>query len=41
MIGDFAREKELEMLHFFRNNMITVVLIGFAIFVTKDKGIIN
>ena len=41
MTADFAREKELEMVNFFRNIMITGALLVFAKFVAKDKSIIN
>ncbi len=41
MTTDLAREKELEMVNFFRNMMVTGALLGFAKFVAKDKRIIN
>ena len=41
MTADLAREKELEMVNFFRNIMITGALLGFAKFVAKDKRIIG
>lgn len=37
MTADLAREKELEMVNFFRNIMVTGALLGFAKFVAKDK----
>jgi hypothetical protein len=41
MTADLAREKELEMVNFFRNIMVTGALLGFAKYVAKDKRIIN
>jgi hypothetical protein len=41
MTADIAREKELEMVNFFRNLMITGALLGFAKYVAKDKRIIG
>lgn len=41
MTGDAAREKELEMVNFFRNIMITGALLAFAKFVAKDKRVIG
>jgi uncharacterized membrane protein len=41
MTADLMREKELEMVNFFRNIMVTGALLGFAKFVAKDKSIIN
>ncbi len=41
MAADFMREKELEMINFFRNIMLTGALLGFAKFVAKDKRIIG
>lgn len=41
MTSDLMREKELEMVNFFRNIMVTGALLGFAKFVAKDKSIIN
>ena len=41
MTADLMREKELEMVNFFRNIMVTGALLGFAKFVAKDKTIIN
>lgn len=41
MTADLAREKELEMVNFFRNIMITGALLAFAKFVAKDKRIIG
>lgn len=39
MTGDLAREKELEMVNFMRNILITGALMGFGKFVAKDKRI--
>lgn len=41
MTADLIREKELEMVNFFRNIMITGALMGFAKFVAKDKRVIG
>jgi hypothetical protein len=41
MTADLAREKELEMVNFFRNVMVTGALLGFARYVAKDKRIIG
>ena len=41
MAATIEREKELEMVNFFRNIMVTGALLGFAKFVTKDKRIIG
>lgn len=41
MAADLAREKELEMVNFFRNIMLTGALLGFAKYVAKDKRIIG
>ena len=41
MTADLMREKELEMVNFFRNIMVTGALLAFAKFVAKDKSIIN
>jgi hypothetical protein len=41
MTADLAREKELEMVNFFRNIMVTGALLGFAKFVAKDKRVIG
>jgi hypothetical protein len=41
MTADLMREKELEMVNFFRNIMVTGALLGFAKFVAIDKSIIN
>lgn len=41
MTADLAREKELEMVNFFRNIMVTGALMAFAKFVAKDNRIIN
>lgn len=39
MTGDLAREKELEMVNFMRNILVTGALMGFGKFVAKDKRI--
>lgn len=41
MTGDIAREKELELVNFFRNIMVTGALLAFAKFVAKDKRVIG
>jgi hypothetical protein len=41
MTTNLDREKELEMVNFFRNIMVTGALLGFAGFVAKDKRIIG
>jgi hypothetical protein len=41
MTPDLVREKELEMVNFFRNIMVTGALLAFAKFVAKDKSIIG
>lgn len=41
MTADIAREKELEMVNFFRNIMVTGALLAFAKFIAKDKSIIG
>ena len=41
MIANAAREKELELVNFFRNLMITGALLGFAKYVARDKRIIG
>ena len=41
MTGNIDREKELEMVNFFRNIMVTGALLAFAKFVAKDKRIIG
>ena len=41
MSVDLAREKELEMVNFFRNIMVTGALLAFAKFVAKDNRIVN
>jgi len=41
MTADMAREKELEMVNFFRNIMVTGALMGFARFVAKDSRFIG
>lgn len=41
MLADMAREKELEMVNFFRNIMVTGALLAFAKFVAKDQRVIG
>ena len=41
MAANIAREKELEMVNFFRNIMLTGALLGFANSVAKDKRIVG
>lgn len=41
MTADLAREKELELVNFMRNIMLTGALLGFARYVATDKRIIN
>jgi len=41
MTTDAVREKELEMVNFFRNIMITGALLGFAGYIAKDKRVIG
>lgn len=41
MSADLSREKELEMVNFFRNIMVTGALLGFAKYVAKDKKVIG
>ena len=41
MAVDLAREKELEMVNFFRNIMVMCALLGFAKFVAKDNRVIH
>jgi hypothetical protein len=41
MMADITREKELEMVNFFRNIMVTGALLAFAKFVAKDKRVIG
>jgi hypothetical protein len=41
MTANIDREKELEMVNFFRNIMVTGALLGFAKFVAKDKRIVG
>lgn len=41
MIANIDREKELEMVNFFRNIMVTGALFGFAKFVAKDKRVVG
>lgn len=41
MTADFSREKELEMVNFFRNLMVTGALLAFSRFVATDKRIIG
>jgi len=39
MTGNIDREKELEMVNFFRNIMVTGALMAFAKFVAKDRRV--
>lgn len=41
MTADLAREKELEMVNFFRNIMVTGALLAFAKYVATDKRMIG
>lgn len=41
MTENMEREKELEMVNFFRNIMVTGALLAFAKFVAKDKRVIG
>jgi hypothetical protein len=41
MTNDIMREKELEMVNFFRNIMVSGALLAFAKFVAKDKRVIG
>jgi len=41
MTGDLSREKELEMVNFMRNILVTSALMAFAKFVAKDKRIVG
>ncbi|NOS91327.1 MAG: hypothetical protein HOP30_05360 [Cyclobacteriaceae bacterium] len=41
MAADLAREKELEMVNFFRNIMVIGALLAFAKFVAKDKRMVG
>ena len=41
MTANMDREKELEMVNFFRNIMVTGALFAFAKFVAKDKRVIG
>ena len=41
MTANLNREKELEMVNFFRNIMVTGALMAFAKFVAKDKRVIG
>lgn len=41
MTADLVKERELEMVNFFRNLMITGALFGFAKFVANDKRVIG
>ncbi len=41
MTADIAREKELEMVNFFRNIMVMGALMAFAKFVAKDKRVMG
>jgi hypothetical protein len=41
MTADLAREKQLEMVNFFRNIMVSGALLAFAKFVAKDQRLIG
>jgi hypothetical protein len=41
MTADIAKEKELEMVNFFRNIMIIGALMAFAQFIAKDKRFVG
>lgn len=41
MTADLMREKELEMVNFFRNMMVTGALLAFAKYVANDKRVIG
>ncbi len=41
MTNSIEKEKELEMVNFFRNIMVTGALFAFAKFVARDKRVIN
>ena len=41
MTTNIDREKELEMVNFFRNIMVTGALFAFAKFVAKDKRVVG
>lgn len=41
MTADLTREKELEMVNFFRNIMVTGALLAFAKFVARDKRVVG
>jgi hypothetical protein len=41
MTADLAREKELEMVNFFRNIMVSGALLAFAKFVAKDQRLVG
>ena len=41
MMTSIEREKELEMVNFFRNIMVTGALMGFARYVAKDRRVIG
>ena len=41
MTTDIARERELEMVNFFRNIMVTGALLAFAKFVAKDTRVVG
>ncbi|MCE2994116.1 MAG: hypothetical protein ACK5RG_11060 [Cyclobacteriaceae bacterium] len=41
MAADLAREKELEMVNFFRNIMVIGALLAFGKFVAKDKRVVG
>jgi hypothetical protein len=41
MMASMDRERELEMVNFFRNIMVTGALLGFARYIARDKRIIG
>jgi hypothetical protein len=41
MTADLSREKELEMVNFMRNILVTGALMGYGKFVAKDKRIVG
>ena len=41
MMADIGRERELEMVNFLRNIMVTGALLAFAKFVAKDNRVVN
>jgi hypothetical protein len=41
MLGNAELEKELEMVNFFRNIMLTGALLAFARYVARDKRVVG